>query len=172
MKKGAVYLGQALLLGNLAVTFSLIGYRFSTDLAPPEKEATPSLEASHSPAAVSTPSVTTPVLEITARDASKHLLAQDAMFVDVRSLEEFKEGSIPTAYCLPPEREMTEYDRKRLKERPLLIVYGPAEVSHAMAEKLAAQSFKVGVLRGGLEEWRQAGMPVIQAKSPEQKPGT
>jgi rhodanese-related sulfurtransferase len=98
-----------------------------------------------------------------AKEASKHLLAQDAMFVDVRPLAAFKEANIPTSYSLPAERELSDYDMKRLKERPLLIVYGPDQAAQAVATKLAAKGLKVVILQDGLEGWRAAGMPVTTA---------
>lgn len=158
MKKGFVYLGQALLIGNLAASLSLLGYRLTAEPAPGEMAPPRSIPSS--PLPVGQPA---PVSTIAAREASKHLLAQDAMFVDSRSLADFKKASIPTSYSLPVDREPSEYDKKRLKERPLLIVYGSDPDSRALSEKLAQQGLKVALLQDGLDGWRAAGLPVTTA---------
>lgn len=165
MKKGFVYLGQALLIGNLAASLSLIGYGLTADPAPVRGASPHAALAPPSPVGK-----VHPVSTIDVREASKHLLAQDAMFIDSRSLADFKQASLPTSYSLPADREPSEYDKKRLKERPLLIVYGAEADTRGLAEKLAAQGHTVAILQGGLDGWRAAGMPVTRALETIDKP--
>jgi rhodanese-related sulfurtransferase len=87
---------------------------------------------------------------------------QDALVVDVRDAGEYGAGHILGAKHLPIARiDEGAADLAKKKERPLIVYCDGGERSAKAAAALKRQGFtQVANLSGGLDAWRQAGLPV------------
>ncbi|MGD9211630.1 MAG: rhodanese-like domain-containing protein [Desulfobacteraceae bacterium] len=101
--------------------------------------------------------------------AKEYFDAGKAVFVDARTTEDFKQGHVPGAVCLP----FGEFDQKIdqfLNQIPLeqsLILYcagRTCEDSHIVAENLMAFGYeKVSVMIDGFPGWKKEGYPIEQS---------
>ena len=84
----------------------------------------------------------------------------NGVFIDVRSHEKFKGGSIPQAKNIPAadiEAKMSTLP----KDKPIIVVCEHGRESATVASKLRKNGFSEAVaLEGGLRKWIDAGMPV------------
>lgn len=84
------------------------------------------------------------------------------VWVDPRSVSEFREGHIPGAVHLPLERARDEHSR--LEDYTTIVVYGEdynSPLAHALSKTLLELGYDdVRTLRGGLRAWQAAGNPV------------
>ena len=87
---------------------------------------------------------------------------KQAVFVDLRTAEQYKAGSIPQARNLPAD--MLEGKLNTLpKNKPLILVCEQGRDSAKATATLRKQGFTETVtLEGGLRAWMQAGMPVAK----------
>jgi rhodanese-related sulfurtransferase len=87
---------------------------------------------------------------------------QQAVWVDVRPVEQFQAGHIAQARSVPA----TEIEKKAAalpKNKPLVVVCEQGRDSAKAVTKLRAQGFtEVVALEGGMKAWSQAGLPVTQ----------
>ncbi|MAK56025.1 MAG: rhodanese [Pusillimonas sp.] len=84
----------------------------------------------------------------------------NGVFIDVRSHEKFKGGSIPQAKNIPVadlEAKMSTLP----KDKPIIVVCEHGRESATVASKLRKNGFNEAVtLEGGLRKWIDSGMPV------------
>lgn len=89
---------------------------------------------------------------------------QGALVLDLRKVEEFREGHLSGARHLPSDQILTAGEtHKKYREKPVLVYCGSGSVGAAAARQLAAQGFtKAFNLRGGLETWRTENLPLTK----------
>jgi len=102
------------------------------------------------------------VEQVSALEAVQLMNRRDAVVLDVRENAEFAAGHIPNARNIP----VGEFDKRareleKLKSRPIIVT----GLSGARAAKVIAALRKIGVaevvaLRGGLNGWAEASLPV------------
>jgi rhodanese-related sulfurtransferase len=87
---------------------------------------------------------------------------EDALVVDVRDAGEYGAGHILGAKHLPIARiDEGAGELAKKKDRPLVVYCDGTERSAKAAAALKRQGFtRVANLSGGLDAWRQAGLPV------------
>lgn len=86
---------------------------------------------------------------------------EDALILDLRDKEQFLSGHIIDSIQANADDPMDKY-----KDKTLLLTCARGIQSAALAEKLRNQSFqKLFVLHGGIEAWKQAGLPLVKGKS-------
>jgi len=87
---------------------------------------------------------------------------EDALVLDVRDAGDYGAGHILGAKHLPLARiDEGAADLAKKKERPLIVYDDGGERSAKAAGALKRQGFtRVACLSGGLDSWRQAGLPV------------
>jgi rhodanese-related sulfurtransferase len=99
------------------------------------------------------------------------LINNDATVIDVRSSENFTQGHIVSARSIP----MDELDVKleklgALKNKPVLAVCQAGMSSKKALEALKKSGFEnVYDLKGGMNAWSQAGLPVVTGKKTKSK---
>jgi len=85
---------------------------------------------------------------------------KDLLLVDVRSPEEFKEGSLPGATLIP----FWDFAKGRFdlpKDKPILLICAVGGRSLACGQMLAAKGYKeVYNLKGGLDAWVAQRVPL------------
>jgi rhodanese-related sulfurtransferase len=95
-------------------------------------------------------------------EATQLINRQDALVVDVRSAEEFRNGHILNARNVPlPQLESRLADLDRYKQKPVIVACETGSRSGAAASVLRKHGFaQVFNLSGGTAAWQQAGLPV------------
>ncbi|WP_115720339.1 rhodanese-like domain-containing protein [Gallaecimonas mangrovi] len=87
----------------------------------------------------------------------------DSVVVDIRSQADFKKGHIANALNLAKD-ELLKGEATRLekhKDAPIIVVCDMGHSAQQVAKQLKKGGFKsVFVLSGGIQGWRDAGMPV------------
>ncbi|HZR04062.1 MAG TPA: rhodanese-like domain-containing protein [Burkholderiales bacterium] len=103
--------------------------------------------------------------EVGASEAVQLINRRDAVIVDVREVNEFKDGHIPNARNIPLSTfSARTKDLEKLKSKPVLVVCASGNRSttaYAELKKLGVED--VYALAGGMQAWQQASMPVEKA---------
>jgi hydroxyacylglutathione hydrolase len=106
-----------------------------------------------------------PELKPIAPQELKVMLDKGAMALDVRPGEEFIAGHVPDSVSIPLSGQFASWAGAvlGLASKPVLIAATPEQVSEARV-RLARIGIEdvAGYLEGGVEGWRQAGLPVAQ----------
>lgn len=103
--------------------------------------------------------------------AAVQLINNDAVVIDLRSMEAFSKGHIVSAKNIPSE----ELDAKMsqlsaLKSKPIVAVCDAGITSTKAVSTLRAAGFEtVYGLKGGMSGWSQAGLPVVSGKKTKSK---
>lgn len=94
--------------------------------------------------------------------ATQLINQRDAVVIDIRDQADFARGHIANAKNLPAkvmDERKAEIDK--LKDTPVIVSCDTGMRAGASAEKLKALGIKeVFILQGGLNAWREAGLPV------------
>lgn len=106
---------------------------------------------------------TSPVKEVGTHELTQLVNKSDAVVLDVRSPKEFKSGHILGARQLKQE-EVKSRDFKKLenqKDKPIIVVCAMGNSARGIAAAMAKEGFSnVKVLKGGMNSWTSAGLPV------------
>ena len=104
-----------------------------------------------------------PELKAIAPQELKGMLDKGAMVLDLRSGAEFVAGHVPGSVSIPLSGQFASWAGAvlGLASRPVLIAATPEQISEARV-RLARIGIEdvAGYLEGGVEGWRQAGLPV------------
>ena len=96
--------------------------------------------------------------------ATQLINQRDAVVLDIRDQADFARGHIANAKNLPAkvlDERKAEIDK--LKDTPVIVSCDTGMRAGASAEKLKALGIKeVFILQGGLNAWREAGLPVTK----------
>lgn len=97
---------------------------------------------------------------VTAQQAVQLANQQQGLFLDVRSSESFKTGSIPQARNLPAADLQAKLGSLP-KDKPIIVVCDRGRDSARVAGTLRKQGYSQAVsLNEGLTGWAQSGMPL------------
>jgi rhodanese-related sulfurtransferase len=104
-----------------------------------------------------------PVKDIGTHDATLLMNKQDAQVVDIRPAAEFKKGHILGAKQLSQE-QVNKSEFKLLekhKNKPIIVVCAMGMTARKAATQMLKAGFpQVTVLKGGMNAWTSAGLPV------------
>lgn len=104
------------------------------------------------------------VAQISTNDAVRMQNDDDAVFVDVREVNEFKNGHIIKAQNHP----QSSFDKnlhmlEKSKQKPVIVYCASGARSNRSAAKLKKAGFeKVYNLAGGLMAWEKASLPLVK----------
>ncbi len=108
-------------------------------------------------------SFTSSVKEVNTHEMTLLVNKEDAVIFDTRPQKEFKAGHIVGARQIKPE-EVRAKDFKKLenvKDKPIIVVCAMGNSARGIAAAMAKEGFSnVKVLRGGMNSWTSAGLPV------------
>lgn len=92
------------------------------------------------------------------------LMNQNALVLDLRPVEQYREGHLTNARQMPSDQILTAGDTlKKHKEKPVLVYCESGSLGASAARQLAAQGFtKAFNLRGGLGAWRAESLPLVK----------
>ena len=112
------------------------------------------------------------LINVDAADAVK-LINNDAVVLDIRSVDAFSRGHIVNAKNVPKDELDVKLDQlQKYKSTPIIAVCDAGVTTTGVVNKLRAQGFEtVFGLKGGMSGWGQAGLPVVTGKKTRSKPG-
>lgn len=88
---------------------------------------------------------------------------QNAVVVDIRSQENFRDGHIVDAVNAPlPELIASTKKLEKFKNKPMIVVCGNGTDSQKAAASLAKQGYTAFALNGGLRAWSSADLPLVK----------
>ena len=99
------------------------------------------------------------------------LINNDAAVIDLRSTEAFSRGHIVSSRNVPmDELEARMNTLESLKSKPIIAVCEAGITSTKAIDTLRKSGFEsVYGLKGGMNAWSQAGMPVVTGKKTKSK---
>jgi len=110
------------------------------------------------------------LVNVESTDAVK-LINNDAVVIDLRSVDAFSKGHIVNARNIPSdelEAKMANLDS--IKSKPIIAVCDAGITSTKAVTSLRAAGFEsVYGLKGGMAGWSQAGLPVVTGKKTKAK---
>ncbi|MDY6942289.1 MAG: rhodanese-like domain-containing protein [Pseudomonadota bacterium] len=95
-------------------------------------------------------------------EAVQMLNRENAAVIDIRDMGDFKKGHIIDAVNAP-ERHLDEHlDRlAEIKPRPVIVCCSTGLSAGRVASRLSKAGFaKVYILKGGIQAWREANLPL------------
>lgn len=105
------------------------------------------------------------ITNVDPQDAVK-LINADAVVLDLRSSEAYARGHIVNARNIPSDELTAAGDKfKKYKSRPVLAVCDTGIASSRAVDTLRKAGFEsVYGLKGGIQAWTQANLPLVSAK--------
>lgn len=93
-----------------------------------------------------------------------HLINRErATVVDTRERDAFTAGHIVNAINISQNDLLKSDKLKKMQTKPIILVCKQGQTTPAMASKLRKQGFtSVYVLKGGLDAWKDSGLPVVK----------
>ena len=99
---------------------------------------------------------------ISVQDAIQLANREHGIFIDIRSPEKFKTGSIAQARNIP-SADLESKAASLPKNKPLILVCDTGQQTGAAAGKLRKLGFEQVVsINGGLRSWTQEGLPLTK----------
>jgi rhodanese-related sulfurtransferase len=93
-------------------------------------------------------------------EATRLINSKNAQVIDVRAANDFAAGSLPNAKNIP-SANLKDRAGELKKERPVIVVCNTGTTAGPAAAQLRAAGFAdVFVLAGGINAWREAGLPL------------
>ena len=110
------------------------------------------------------------MVNVEAGDAVR-LINNDGVVIDVRSNDAFARGHIVNARNIPSDELDAKLEQlKSFKDKPLIAVCDSGITSNRAVNKLRSAGFEsVYNLKGGMNGWGQAGLPVVTGKKTRSK---
>ncbi len=110
------------------------------------------------------------LVNVDAGDAVK-LINNDAVVIDIRSVDAFSRGHIVNAKNVPKDELDAKLDQlQQYKGTPIVAVCDAGVSTTGIVNKLRAAGFEsVFGLKGGMAGWGQAGLPVVTGKKTRSK---
>ena len=106
---------------------------------------------------------TSSVKELSTHEATLLINKNDAIVLDTRPAKEFNAGHILGARQIKPE-EVREKNFKKLensKDKPIIVVCAMGNQARGTANAMLKDGFaNVSVLKGGMNAWQSASLPV------------
>lgn len=99
------------------------------------------------------------------------LINSDAVVIDLRSPEAFARGHIVNARNIPADELAEKRDVvEKFKSRPIVAVCDAGMTSSRTVDKLRKSGLEnVFGLRGGINAWQQASLPLVTSKKTKKK---
>jgi len=89
---------------------------------------------------------------------------ENAIVIDIRDIDAFKDGHITDAINVPSDSLDTHLKKiTKHKSKPIIITCTTGQKAASFGSELKKQSFeKVFALKGGLQTWTQANLPLVK----------
>lgn len=101
--------------------------------------------------------------QITIHELTTLVNRANAVVVDIRDANDYKEGHIVDAIHIPYGKlKERQAELDKYKEVPVIIVDKMGQYSGTAGNQLREAGFKVSRLDGGMTEWRNSNLPVVK----------
>lgn len=102
--------------------------------------------------------------QITPAELTRLMNRENAVVIDVRSLDEFGEGHILNSRNIPEaELQSRQKELDKLKSNPMVACCSSGVSSPKIARSLKTMGYeKIYVLKGGILAWQNANLPLIR----------
>jgi len=101
------------------------------------------------------------------------LINADAAVVDFRNAEAFSRGHIVNAKNVPHDElddELEKVTRHKSKDKPIVVVCDAGMTSSKIVSRLRKAGLEqVYGLKGGMNAWTEASLPVVQSRKSQKK---
>lgn len=98
---------------------------------------------------------------LTTLQATQLINSNHAQLLDVRTAAEFARGSVPNAKNIPLAELGGRAAKELKKDKPVIVLCNAGNIAGRAAAQLRASGMgEVYVLAGGLNAWREAGLPL------------
>lgn len=98
---------------------------------------------------------------LTTLQATQLINSKHAQLLDVRTAAEFARGSVPNAKNIPLAELGGRAAKELKKDKPVIVLCNAGNIAGRAAAQLRASGMgEVYVLAGGLNAWREAGLPL------------
>ena len=106
-----------------------------------------------------------PVKQLSPQDLTFAVNKEQAVVVDIRTEKEFRTARILDAVHLPSDKaNKSEFSTlEKYKNKPIIVVCAAGVSASGVAHKLVKAGFEqVSLLKGGMNAWTGAGLPVAK----------
>lgn len=110
-------------------------------------------------------SATSPIKSLTPQAATMLVNRQDGVFVDIRSIDEYRKGHITDSVHLTAERIKNNdvASLEKHKDAPIVVVCATGLTSKAAATALHKAGFsQAAIMQGGISAWQGASFPLVK----------
>ena len=109
------------------------------------------------------------IMEIGPAEMTRMMNHEKAVVLDVREEEDFEQGHVLNAVNIPAGKLVEQSESlSRYKERPLILTCRQGMDSIRAARIIRQKGFeKIYCLKGGLQAWRNANLPLISDRQNE-----
>lgn len=102
--------------------------------------------------------------QVSPQEAVSLINNEQACLVDIREASLFEKGHLIDSLLIGKE-DVSNPKLKKFKDKPIILVCNLGKTSQQIAPQWTKAGFKkVYVLSGGIEAWREAGLPIIKSK--------
>ena len=104
------------------------------------------------------------VLFVTPTELTIKVNREDAVLLDIRSADDFKNGHITSARNVPLAELSAQLPKlENEKNKPIIVVCHAGMSAQGAAKQLINAGFsQVAVLRGGMSKWLEASLPIVK----------
>lgn len=100
---------------------------------------------------------------VSSEEAIQWMNHRQAVVLDIRQPDVFAEGHILSAVNIPASL----LDKKlgslqKYQDKPLIVVCMTSQEAAKVAKVLKTKSYQAVILKGGIQEWRAAGLPLTK----------
>jgi rhodanese-related sulfurtransferase len=106
-----------------------------------------------------------PIKQLNSQELTFIVNKEQGIVIDIRSDKEFKTSSIIDAKHLPNDKVKNNdfSSLEKYKDKPIIVICYAGMSAVQVANKLSKEGFaRVSVLKGGMNSWTGAGLPVAK----------
>lgn len=107
------------------------------------------------------------IVSVSASDFEKEMKADSVQLLDVRTPEEYAEGHIAGAININVQSgDFLKLAEKELSTDSTVLVYcRSGRRSMTAADRLAKMGYRIVNLKGGINEWKADGLPIVKGRN-------
>lgn len=87
---------------------------------------------------------------------------EHAVIIDTRPADAFKQGHLIEAISFASQSPEQKKKLERFKHKPLIVICQNGSDSQKVAATLIKEGYNAYILAGGIQAWRDAGLPIIK----------
>lgn len=101
--------------------------------------------------------------ELTPQTAIDLINNENALVIDLRDQEAFKQGHIINSLNFKSE-DFAHQKIEKFKNKPLILICNKNSEAQSIIKKLNTQGYQPRILTGGITAWQNADLPLVKGK--------